>query len=286
MTVNDKTTVKTQAAFLCFLYVLYTQPASLAQDKSGVDAQPTAAVCPIVYPDDQAPSARGYHYTFFGNAFFINDQGYLLTVAHVLDSFRDGGQVHILVNRPNSPPRLLQATIIAVDAQHDVAILRATPNPFAGKYSVAFLPLAPSLVSRGQAVLAISLHPARLRDAHSFESSREDFSTGSVLAYESTQLEKFGPASDVFLLSHPVVRGQSGSPVLALDSHAVVGLVEGRWLRSTPLSLDPSARESASIPGAAIPIHYATDLLERHGVFWNSVPRVGPSLLPPAPPAK
>jgi len=24
------------------------------------------------YPDDETPAARGYHYTFFGNAFFIN----------------------------------------------------------------------------------------------------------------------------------------------------------------------------------------------------------------------
>ena len=49
---------------------------------------------PVVYPDDQAPAARGYRYTFFGNAFFINDQGYLLTVAHVLETFRDGGRRH------------------------------------------------------------------------------------------------------------------------------------------------------------------------------------------------
>jgi hypothetical protein len=33
------------------------------------------AVCPIVYPVDQSPSERGYHYLFYGNGFFINEQG-------------------------------------------------------------------------------------------------------------------------------------------------------------------------------------------------------------------
>jgi S1-C subfamily serine protease len=258
------------AAFLC-VYVLspFAARSARAQPKSPDDSA-TVALCPVVYPDDQTPSARGYHYTFFGNAFFINDQGYLLTVAHVLETFRDGGQPYILVNRLNAPPRLLQVTVIAKDAQHDVAILRATPNPFAGKYSVAYLPLATEAAVRGQSVLALSLHPQRLQDAHSFESQREDSSPGTVLSYESTQLEKSAPAADVFLLSHPVVKGQSGSPVLAVDSHAVVGLVEGLWLRGTPVSLAKSSALPTSAPGAAVPIQYALSLLKEHDVAWRS----------------
>ena len=91
---------------------------------------PDAAICPVVYRLDESPSPRGYHYAFFGNAFFINEQGYLLTDAHVLETFRDGGQPYLIVRRPNAPPRLLQASIVATDAPHDVAILRVTPNPF------------------------------------------------------------------------------------------------------------------------------------------------------------
>src|SRR6266853_3387947 len=106
------------------------------------DPSLTAAVCPIVYQLDQSPSSGGYRYSFFGNGFFINEQGYLLTAAHVLETFRDGGRPYILVSRPNSPPRLLQATVIATDTEHDVAILLSTPNPFASKYKVTFLPLS------------------------------------------------------------------------------------------------------------------------------------------------
>jgi hypothetical protein len=260
------------ATFACAVMpfaVRSAQPQVQARSKAEDDSA-IASVCPVVYPDDQSPASRGYHYTFFGNAFFINNEGYLLTVAHVLETFRDGGQPYILVNRPNSPPQLLKVTVIAKDLQHDVAILRATPNPFAGRYQVAFLPLASEPAAKGQAVLALSLHPQKLQNAYSFDSTREDSSPGTVLSYESTQLEKSAPAVDVFLLSHPVVKGQSGSPVLAVDSHAVVGLVEGLWLRGTPLSVAKSSAQAGSTPGAAVPIQYAITLLKEHSVAWQS----------------
>jgi S1-C subfamily serine protease len=241
------------------------------------DAALSAAVCPIVYQLDQSPSSRGYHYSFFGNGFFINEQGYLLTAAHVLESFRNGGQPYILVSRPNSPPRLVKASIIAVDSEHDVAILLPTPNPFAGKHNVTFLALSPEPASQGQPVLALSLHPPKQQNANTFQVPREDRFSGEVLSYETTQLEKSAPATDVFLLSHPVNLGQSGSPVLSLDSRAVVGLVEGRWLRSSAVSIAKSSSRSTSTPGAAIPIRYAIDLLQRHLISWHTPPHVASS---------
>jgi hypothetical protein len=251
---------------------------------NSADVSAIAALCPVVYPDDQTPAARGYHYTFFGNAFFINDQGYLLTVAHVLETFRDGGQPYILVNRPNSPPKLLPVSVIAKDLQHDVAILRAAPNPFVGSYRVAFLPLAAGPIVRGQSVLALSLHPQKLGDAQSFESQREDSAPGTVLTFESTQLVKSAPAANVFLLSHPVVKGQSGAPVMDADSRAVVGLVEGLWLRGTPVSLAKSGAQANSTPGAAIPIEYALTLLKEHNISWYSI-TTSPTSAPPLAPS-
>jgi len=230
----------------------------------------SSAVCPIVYQLDQSPSARGYHYTFFGNGFFINEKGYLLTVAHVLDTFRDGGQPYVLVRRLNGPPRLLAASIVAADQEHDVAILLVSPNPFSSSNKVTLLTLDPEPAFRGQPVIAISLHPLRLQNPRSFEVPREDRSTGEVLSYESTQLEKSAPAAEVFLLSHPVTLGQSGSPVLAQNSQAVVGLVEGRWLRSSAASLTKPSSGSASVPGAAIPIRYAIKLLQQNSISWHS----------------
>jgi len=242
----------------------------------------SSAVCPIVYQLDQSPSSRGYHYSFFGNGFFINEQGYLLTAAHVLETFRDGGQPYILVSRRNGPPVLLQAAIIAWDSEHDVAILHANSNPFASRSNVTFLPLSPEPASPGQSVLALSLHPPKQQNAHTFEIPREDRFSGEVLSYESTKLDKSAPATEIFLLSHPVNLGQSGSPVLSLDSHAVVGLVEGRWLRSNSVSFNHSSPQRSENPGAAVPIRYAIDLLQRESIFWHARGSPSPSSASPA----
>jgi S1-C subfamily serine protease len=229
----------------------------------------SAALAPVVYNDDETAGAKGFQYTFFGNAFFINEDGYLLTVAHVLESFSNGGQPYILLGRENAPPQLVKVEVVAKDAQHDVAILRATPNPFAANHTVSFVALSSSQAARGETVLALSLHPKRAQNAHTFELQREDFSPGTVIAFESTQLAKAGPPADVFLLSHPVVKGQSGSPVLDAATHSAVGLIEGIWLRGTSASIRTTATSDASAPGAAIPMRYALALLKENGVTWH-----------------
>lgn len=265
-------------AVLICVSVLPRAESAMPQANASHDAT-IAALCPIVYPVEQSPASRGYHYTFFGNAFFINEEGYLLTVAHVLETFRDGGQPYILVNRPNAPPQLLHVAIIARDAQHDVAIIRAVPNPFAGKHAVAVMPLNSEPAVRGQSVVALSLRPKRPQDAHSFEYEGEDTSPGTVLSFESTQLDKSGPAADVFLLSHPVEKGQSGSPVIETKTQAAVGLVEGLWLRGASLPLGKKGSLPTNTPGAAIPIRYAITLLQQQGLAWHSAGSL------PAPPA-
>lgn len=273
-----KATLALSAAISCWAGFL----AAARPDESRVDSSLSAAVCPVVYRLDESPAAHGYHYTFFGNAFFINDQGYLLTVAHVLDTFKNGGQPLILVARPNSPPQLLPLSVIAADAEHDVAILRATPNPFSGRYRVAFLSLASDAAAPGQAVLARSLHPAHIQNPRSFQLPVEDRAKGTVLSIEQRQLVKSGPTADVFLLSHPVTLGQSGSPVLAADSGAVAGLIEGQWVRNGSVSVAKAGAQSTEPPGAAIPIRYAISLLKRNGVAYRIAQNSGSSANPRA----
>src|SRR5246127_4885682 len=82
------------------------------------EASPAAAICPIVYPLDENPTAHGYQYAFHGNAFFINRDGYLITAAHVLHSFRIGGDPHILVQRGEAPPQMLKAEVVLEDREH------------------------------------------------------------------------------------------------------------------------------------------------------------------------
>jgi hypothetical protein len=119
-----------------------------------------------------------------------------------------------------------------------------------------------------------------LWNAQSFQLPVEDRSPGTVLSVEQTQLAKSAPAAEVFLLSHPVTLGQSGSPVLAADSHAVIGLIEGRWVRDSSVSVARAGAQSTEPPGAAIPIRYAISLLEKNAVAYHAThsPSIGADL--------
>jgi Trypsin-like peptidase domain len=257
-------------------FVLLASPAlpSRAQERASAlpDATLRAAICPIVYPYDQATGSKGLRYTFFGNAFFINAQGYLVTAAHVLETFRGNGQPYILVDRPNAPPQTLKASIVAVDWIHDVAILRANPNPFKGKFRVAFLSLASSRPVIGDAVVATALHPANIRTAATYQMPIQDWSSAQVLGFVQTREDPNLPETDLFLFSHEVQLGQSGSPVLLASSHEVAGLVDGRWLRPASFSLPAKsggASERYSGPlGAAVPIDFLIALLQKNSVSW------------------
>jgi outer membrane biosynthesis protein TonB len=238
------------------------------------------ALCPIVYQVDRFLSPRGYRYLFYGNGFFINSDGYLLTDAHVLSQLH-GGQPYILLHSPLAPPHFVQAYVVAVDREHDVAILRATPNPFASSDSVAFLPLALETTTTGEQVLAAALRPSRPRDAWSLEPVPEERSPGEILRFEFSQLEKGRPDTELFLFNHVVQLGQSGAPVISQDSHEVIGLIEGQWLRdnsttfaapNVPTPRNSSAasfNEATAVPGAVIPIHYAIALLQRRNIAWH-----------------
>ena len=99
-------------------------PHGTATPRANDNAAVSAAICPVVYPLDESSSERGYHYIFYGNAFFIDRDGYLVTAAHVLSDFHDGGQPHILLRLAAAPPRLLKVEVVTTDQRHDIARAR------------------------------------------------------------------------------------------------------------------------------------------------------------------
>jgi hypothetical protein len=261
-------------ALLCGLCCALTAAASDQPDSVAGDAL-SSALCPIVYPVDQEASERGYHYIFYGNGFFINREGYLLTAAHVLSQLTDSPP-YIVLRSAMAPPRLLKLTLVAMDREHDVALLRATPNPFEGRYQVRFLPLAVRPPALGLAVLAAALRPSRLKDPHTFDVLDVDRPAGDVLEYEFSQLDKGSSETQLLLFSHDVLKGDSGAPVVSAESHAAVGLVEGRWLRSNSVAFAMSGKPAADGgAAAAVPIHYAIALLQRQGVAWEAAKEAG-----------
>ena len=236
-------------------------------------AEVAGGICPVVYPVDENPGERGYQFIFYGNAFFVNADGYLLTAAHVLHSFGDGGQPYILVGRAEAPPRMVKVDVVVVDLEHDVAVLRATPNPFRGNYRVRILPLHGDGPARGQDVLVAALRPSRRRP-HTFEAELQDRSEARVLEYASSQLEKGLGDTELFLFSHEVILGQSGAPVLSADGREVVGFVEGQWLHPVA-SMAAAMEPGASTVGAAVPIRYAIAVLKGKGIAWGQAERKG-----------
>jgi hypothetical protein len=240
-------------------------PAARSSEESAA-----AAICPIVYPLDENPSAHGYQYAFHGNAFFINRDGLLITAAHVLHSFRNGGDPYILVQRIEAPPQMLKAEVVLEDLGHDVAVLRATPNPFAGKaYRVGTLAPDAAAVSRGEAIVVAALRPKR-RQPHSFETELEDRSAASVIDFQNSVLEKGLGETELVLFNHEVILGQSGAPVLAAESGEVVAFIEGQWLRpAAGLVAEMQHGQDAHSVGAAVPIRYAVAALREKGITWE-----------------
>jgi hypothetical protein len=185
MKLHRKITATTVVAIACILFPLAMHsPSGTPAD----DAPVSAAICPIVCPVDQSASDRGYHYLFYGNGFFINEQGYLITAAHVLSQLH-GGQPYILPRPLSGPRRFVPANLVAVDRDHDVAILRAAPNPFDGAYKVGFLQLSYDWPARGRAVLAASERPSKPLDAYTLDASVDDRSSGEVFDFPFSRLD-------------------------------------------------------------------------------------------------
>lgn len=258
-------------ALAAIVFLSYSRPTVAATSNPETDNSISASICPIVFQLDQFPSPDGYRYLFYGNAFFINQDGYLVTAAHVVSAFRLGGQPHILVGPPNGPYHLLEADIVAADWDHDVAILRATPNPFQGNYGVKFLPLTAQRAAVGKNLLLLSELPADPQNATSADLPLQARLTGEILNYRfSPATEKPGTDRELLVVSQKVIPGQSGSPVIDADSKRVIGVVLGQWLRPDVISLATTAAPLTSAPGAVLPIHYAIALLHESGIPWQT----------------
>ena len=257
-----------------------TPETNTSKSSTNADAA-SSAICQIVYQvDEGVPSPHGYRYIFYGNGFFINKDGYLLTAAHVLSQLA-GGQPFLLLHDNVGRVQFVHADVVALDSDHDIAVLHAVKNPFDGKYNVSFLPLDAADAQPGEIVRAESFSPSQPRDAFSLDPIRELRSPGQVLRFEFSELDKGAADTELFLFNHDIEPGQSGSPVISEESHGVAGLAEGQWLRDSSavfaeLSVRemgngaPSAKGVASVPGAVVPIHYAMPLLQKKGIAWQS----------------
>ncbi len=238
-----------------------------ARDRAATDAALPAALCQVVYPLDQS-AEEGYRYMFFGNGFFINRDGYLVTAAHLLSYFRNGGDPYILVGPQQGPRRMLSAPIAAVDWDHDVAVLRATPNPFQTEKSLAYLPLSTKTLAAGNGVLSASLLPPDIQNAHSLAEPLQEISRGQLIDYRFYR-EKDEAERELLLFDQEVSPGQSGAPLISAQTHAAVGVVVGQWLHPVVIPAGAQGGHHTLAPGAALRIHYAIALLQQQHISWD-----------------
>ncbi len=233
--------------------------AFFAEQPSDPYAPPDPVVRAVVQLLAIGPGERSKNRECAATGFFVNEEGYLLTNAHVVEDAKrclaHSPKAKILVkfSTPNSTTaRAVSCDVVALDEAHDLAILK-TERPLpaddsGGPWPVLFLELSEVADST---TVAVTGHPLFAWQAIT--------QSGKVVRRASLRLSESSPTpSEVLILDIPLSQGNSGSPVYLQVSNVVVGIVE----RQDPL------RPSQTV---AVPIRYAIELLDRHGIHWHAV---------------
>lgn len=140
--------------------------------------------------------------TACGSGFFINDQGYLITNAHVINSAKSvWGQV------PSLGKRIIDMEVIGISFERDLALLRVTEESreliTRELGGIPFLPLGDSdLVRRSDEVLAVGYPLGQ----QSFKSTN-----GIISGHEHHLIQ----------MSAPINPGSSGGPLLNIRGEVV-----------------------------------------------------------------
>ena len=207
---------------------------------------------------------RSPAFVFRGTGFAVEDGTLIATAAHVVpetlqtDKFET---MMVLLRLPGvREPQAREAKIVAVDKEHDVALLKiaGTPLPavtfgdaaavrdgrsiaftgFPFGSAFGFYPVTHRGVIASLAPIALPRATARELDAHTIQSL------------------KASPFM-LFQLDATAYPGHSGSPLYDGDTGAVLGVVNMGFLKSTK---DAAIGQPSGI-SFAIPIQYLTDLI-------------------------
>jgi serine protease Do len=166
--------------------------------------------------------------TACGSGFFINDQGYLITNAHVINSARSvWGQV------PSLGKRIIDMEVIGISFERDLALLRVTEESreliTRELGGIPYLPLGDSdLVRRSDEVLAVGYPLGQ----QSFKSTN-----GIISGHEHHLIQ----------MSAPINPGSSGGPLLNI--------------RGEVIGVNSSGITEAQNVGYAIPINTLKTIL-------------------------
>ncbi len=193
-----------------------------------------------------------------GTGFFVNEEGFILTNAHVFEEAQrclvraPGAKILAKLSKPGArTATAVSCDLVGLDDLHDLAVIKVERSPLADSAGEQppFLLLDTSELPLGTHV-AVSGHPlfAWVPVTQS----------GEIIGRESLRVSDTNlDPTEVLVLNIPLRPGNSGSPVYLAEANSVVGIVE----QQEPLH--PSQT-------VAVPVHYAIELLNRHSVRWHT----------------
>lgn len=167
----------------------------------------------VVEFDFMQPYRTSSPYPVTGSAFFINDQGDLITNAHVISQARE-----IWVQIPSLGKRIIDVEVVGVSPERDIALLRVKPDSLqyirSEMGTIPYLKLGDSdLVHRADEVLALG-YPLGMQSLKS--------TTGVISGREQQFIQ----------MSAPINPGNSGGPLLDVNGEVVginsAGIVEAQ----------------------------------------------------------
>lgn len=248
------------AAFVLLLFVALRSSA-LTDDPLSAKASSSAPVVPaVVQLLAIGPGQSGRNRECSATGFLVNEEGYVLTNAHVVEEAQAclaaAPGARILAKLANAGARTATAVscnLVGVDELHDLALMKTDrPLPLnPGQVPAPYVFLDPGQMAEGTRV-AVAGHPAF--EWHPVTQS------GQIIRRARVRLSaKSAAAAGVIVLDIPLRRGNSGSPVYLEAGGGVVGVVERQNISDRAQTI-------------AVPIRHAIDLLNRHGVRWHRSP--------------
>ncbi len=242
---------------LLFVLPLSLVPFRASKESSGPNSSaPDPAVRAVVQLLAVGPGSRGINQECSATGFLVNEEGYILTNAHVVEDARQcleaspRAKIMAKISQVGSDPETgpaVSCDIVGLDDLHDLAVMKAERPPPAGT-RYAFMSLRPGHVDEGTRVV-VTGHPAF--------AWRPVTQLGRIIRRRSLRLSELSAErTEVVVLDITLQRGNSGSPVYLAGRGDVIGIIE---------------RKNPSNPAQtiAVPIHYAIELLDRHGVRWH-----------------
>jgi hypothetical protein len=207
------------------------------------------------------PAAQGRNRECSATGFLVNEDGYILTNAHVVHDAQ-----RCLAASPKSKivakvgggdagaARAVSCDVVGLDEVHDLAILK-TERPLGTLGDASpddFALLNPAEIPDGTSVL-VTGHPVF--------AWRPETQTGKVIRHKlvgpppGSASPTSREATHALVINVTLREGHSGSPVYLPDNGGVVGIVIGQEVADPSHSLAVSAR-------------HIIELLDHHGVKW------------------